>query len=93
MIVLVVIELLNDMIFGTYYLLLEHRRDQRAIGLRVKSSEAYVHFPMVCVTNTIHVYEALISTIMTSYHLLGKQIQVALVKCIKLVVCASLRPV
>ena len=62
----------NDMVFGSNYLLLEHGRDQRVIGFRVESSEAYVHFSMICVAYTVHVYEALVSTIVTSNHLLGE---------------------
>ena len=83
----------NDMVFGTDYLLLEHWWDQRVVGLRVKSSEAYVHFSMVCVADTVHVDETLVGAIVTSDHLLGEYIQVILVQLIKLVVSACLRPI
>ena len=85
--------LLRGMVFGSDYLLHEHWWNQRVIRLWIESSEAYVHFTMVSVTDTVHVYETSISAIATPDHLFGEQIQVTLVQLFKLVVCACLRPV
>ena len=85
--------LLRGMVFGSDYLLHEHRWNQRIIRLRVESCKADVHFSMISVANTVHVYETSISAIATSDHLFGEQIQVALMQLFELVVCACLRPV